>query len=103
MNLSRDIDFAIRGEGEAAVYELENRLENCEKLIDVKGLIYRHKNEIIGNIERNQLFLLESLPFPARDLMVNQGLKIALVMSLRGCAGNGSFCLASFLGKNGGV
>jgi radical SAM superfamily enzyme YgiQ (UPF0313 family) len=59
-------DSAVRGEGERTVVELAQHLSRDEELHDVKGLTYRHGNEIRRNPPRPNIEDLDALPFPAR-------------------------------------
>jgi radical SAM superfamily enzyme YgiQ (UPF0313 family) len=53
-----DLEFAIHGDGEAAMAEFIERLEKKSPLKGLKGLIWRNTGKII---EENQSFLIEDL------------------------------------------
>ncbi|MCX7920713.1 MAG: B12-binding domain-containing radical SAM protein [Clostridia bacterium] len=86
------IDYAIRGEGESVFLELISAIEKNEGFENVKGLNYRKNNKIIVNEKQDLIEDYEALPFPSRDLLVENKLKIAQISSSRGCSGRCSFC-----------
>lgn len=57
------IDFIVSGEGEEALYRLAS---NYQSYPSIPRLIYRDKNDIIWNREKN-LINLDSLPIPVYD------------------------------------
>lgn len=61
---SKDVDFAIVGEGEETFVELIENLENKQSLDDVHGLIFRKNGKIISNSPRKAISDLNQLPFP---------------------------------------
>ncbi|MCX8095622.1 MAG: B12-binding domain-containing radical SAM protein [Caldisericia bacterium] len=95
------LDFAFYGESE---YVLKNFLENYENnkyLENVKGLIYKKNGVWIKNEPPPFIEDLDSLPFPARDLIRNELYKnpdtdkpIATIQTSRGCPGSCIYCLA---------
>ncbi|HEX4849370.1 MAG TPA: radical SAM protein [Puia sp.] len=63
-------DFVITGEAELSLLELVTELFNGNGLFhSIKGLVYKKGNEIIKNGKRDVLKDLDSLPFPAWDLI----------------------------------
>jgi len=62
------IDFSVLHEGEITFVELVNRLEKGEDTDDIKGIIYRKKDEIIKTPEREFIHNLDFIPLPAYDL-----------------------------------
>ncbi len=65
-----EIDIVCRGEGENTFLDLVKTLEKKGNLKDVKGISFRNENgEIIHNQAREPIEDLDSLPFPARDLL----------------------------------
>ncbi|MGD9381830.1 MAG: radical SAM protein [Candidatus Thorarchaeota archaeon] len=93
------IDFVVRGEGEHVMLDLLERMETGQ-LEKVKGITYR----LNSNINRNPLSPpiedLDSLPFPAYDLMeMNQYLqgpiRVGTMISSRGCPYRCTFCSSS--------
>lgn len=85
-------NFSIRGEGEETFLELVQRLESNEDLRGIAGLTYIKDEEIIVNGDRELIEDLNSLPMPARDILVENKLKAAMISTSRGCLGNCSFC-----------
>jgi anaerobic magnesium-protoporphyrin IX monomethyl ester cyclase len=65
-----NIDFAVVGEGEEAMDELILSCSNgCEDLHKIKGLAYKEGGNIKFNGHRDFIHNLDTLPFPAWDLI----------------------------------
>ncbi|MEJ2430116.1 MAG: cobalamin-dependent protein [Deltaproteobacteria bacterium] len=62
-------DYVVRGEGEHAMLELAEALSQGDNLEQIKGLSYRLDNEVIHNADRTYSDDLDTLPFPARNLL----------------------------------
>lgn len=101
MKICPDVDFLIKGEGEKTFSELANVMEDKqEKASDpfrnIKGISYRWNGAIVHNPPREFIEDLDSLPFPARDLLLNKDSynseDMGLLMSSRGCPYNCSYC-----------
>mgnify|MGYP001122947306 CR=1 FL=1 len=89
------IDFVIRGEGEHALCELADSLEQGKDFRDIKNLCYRSDGKIVKNPLRPHIADLDSLPFPDRDLFFNIGYPFnigQMVMASRGCSFACTFC-----------
>ena len=96
------IDFCIRGEGEYALAELIDALGNGFSLKKIKGLSFKADGSIVVNSDRPPISDLDSLPFPARELLpaniykaiIGDGEKkrFAVVTATRGCAFRCRFC-----------
>ena len=92
-----DIDFIIRGEGEIPLLALMRELKKPEPdFPSVRGISYRdaggavHENPPADVIEN-----LDSLPFPARDLVLNcdySVFRLHNIITARGCPYTCSFC-----------
>ena len=67
--LDAGADFVIQGEGEITLKELLDTLEKHEDTSEIKGLIFKHEEEIIKNPKRTVLRDLDILPLPAWDLI----------------------------------
>ena len=67
--LDAGADFVIQGEGEITLKELLDTLEKHEDTSEIKGLIFKLKEEIINNPKRTVLRDLDILPLPAWDLI----------------------------------
>lgn len=96
------LDSIIRGEPEMTALELANQLKTKKLLKEVQGLSYRGNPTFVNNLTRPFITDLDSLPFPARDLLKNEAYKMpiynrpyTLVITVRGCPNNCSFCTAN--------
>ena len=66
------IDFCVRGEGEETLLELTEALSNGKDLEQVKGLTFKKDHNVIVTADRPFIKDLDSLPFPARNLLQNK-------------------------------
>jgi anaerobic magnesium-protoporphyrin IX monomethyl ester cyclase len=100
---SEDIDAVVTGEGELTMVEMLDRLSKGEGLKDVQGVIYREGSEIVRNPPRSLITDLDSLPFPARELLGDdldyipppatyKRKPVAVLMTSRGCNRKCLFC-----------
>lgn len=100
---SKDIDGVVTGEGEITAVELVKRLEDGKDLKGVKGLVFREKGEVIINPPRELILDLDSIPFPARELLGDPNKYIpppatyrkrpvATMITTRGCNRRCIFC-----------
>ena len=101
-------DFGIIGEGEISLSELVRCIENGGKdFSGLKGLVYRKEGRIIQNEARELIADLDSLPFPARDLlpdlkkyhpkkMFYNKLPLVHIFTSRGCPFQCTFCQTPF-------
>lgn len=92
-----DLEYAVRGDGETVMLELVNRIENCQPLEGLKGLIIRRDKTIIQENEPFREADLDALPFPKpqRYLNLNRYRRFGaplLVQTKRGCALSCSYC-----------
>lgn len=102
------VDFGVIGEPEWVVSKLTDNLDRDGDLREVKGLMWKDKDEIVVNaaqdISQNNL---DELPFPARDLLDNSkyilptnGKKFTLLSVGRGCPFSCIYCTANiYYGK----
>lgn len=101
----KEFDICVRVEGEITLVETLNALEKGESLDTVEGITYRSGNKIISTSNRKIIPKLDTIPFPAWDLIdlktYNQHTRgyfrrdehlTTSVVSNRGCPGNCSFC-----------
>lgn len=94
------IDYVIVGEPEITCLELSKQVLGERKLEDIDGLVWKKNNEIIQNKPRELVADLDSLPFPARDLLPIKKYKHTLaksnpfmfMISGRGCTNDCLFC-----------
>lgn len=97
------IDIVVRGEGERTCLELVDYMRGKKRLKDVLGITFRHNRRVISTAELPILKDVDSLPFPARDLLgavyhnTTIGVNVApkkftSILSSRGCAFKCRFC-----------
>ena len=63
------VNFVIVGEGEETLSELADALDKKQSLRGIRGLVFRENGKIVQNPPRPRIKDLDSLPFPARDLV----------------------------------
>jgi len=63
------VDYVVIGEGEHTFYELLETFKKSGDLKTVDGLVFKQNGQIIKNRDRALIEDLNSLPFPARDLL----------------------------------
>ena len=96
-------DAVVTGEGERTVTEMVARLEAGKGLEDVQGVVFRKGAKIIKNPPRSLIDDLDSVPFPARDLLGDakryipppatyRRRPVAVVLTSRGCNRRCIFC-----------
>jgi radical SAM superfamily enzyme YgiQ (UPF0313 family) len=100
---SPEIDAAVTGEGEITVVKMIARLESAEDLDGVEGVVFRSGSEIKKNPPRPLITELDTLPFPARDLLgeaakyipppaTYKRKPVAVIMTARGCNRHCLYC-----------
>lgn len=107
MDVCKDIDIAVKGEGEATLLELVellNKADNRNKILrSVKGISYRDDGQVIHNPARSFIKDINHLPFPARDLLVNKDCydseDMGLLMASRGCPYSCTYCAIGMWGR----
>lgn len=92
-----DLEYAIRGDGEAVMPEFVRRLEKNEPLEGLQGLIIRRGKTITQHSEPYRVLNLDSLPFPhlLRFINLEQYRRFGSplhVQTKRGCAFRCSYC-----------
>lgn len=101
MNICPDVDVLIRGEGEETFLELVEKLDGrdevkVEGLRKIKGISYRQNGKVTHNPDREFIQNLDTIPFPARDLLLNKTTynseDMGLLITSRGCPYNCSYC-----------
>lgn len=106
LNMVKSVDFIVRGEGEITLSELVENLEK-KQFDQIRGLTYRAPDgRVIRNPDRPLIEDLDSLPFPAREVLPfskYQGLievsfdrKMTPVVGSRGCPMPCVFCSGIF-------
>ncbi|PIQ89631.1 MAG: hypothetical protein COV72_02115 [Candidatus Omnitrophica bacterium CG11_big_fil_rev_8_21_14_0_20_42_13] len=69
MELYKDIDIGVLGEGEVTIIELLHALKDKTGLESVRGIIYRGSTGLITTESRPYLQDLDMLPLPAWDML----------------------------------
>lgn len=105
-------DIGVIGEGEATFIDLLNHLPYLDdSLKEIKGIIYRKDSKLIVNEKREFIRDLDSLPYPAWDLLPNlvkfyqpaadsiYRFPSTLLITSRGCPGRCIFCDRSVFGN----
>lgn len=96
-----EIDSLVVGDGEIAFKELIDRLEQGGKLRDINGLlVYRQGDRIVRTGKARYITNLDSLPFPAFDLLdykkyyatFGRSSIMATICSSRGCPFQCTYC-----------
>jgi len=92
---SGGIDYVVRGEGENTLIELVERIKSNENPSLTLGISYKQDGKIIRTPNRPFIEDLNTISFPARDLVSNvyytMGKELTITTS-RGCAGRCIFC-----------
>lgn len=94
---NRNVDFVIRGEGEATFYDLLEELKNQRPdFKHIKGLSFRDGSIIIHNESRELIKNLDDIPYPDRNLIMGienySPSQLGIVMASRGCPYRCAFC-----------
>lgn len=109
-----EIDAVVTGEGELTVVEMLDRLGRNAGLAGVQGVIHRIGQEITKNPPRPLITDLDTLPFPARDLLDNadkyipppatyRRKPVAVVMTSRGCNRHCIYCFQMDKERTSGI
>ncbi len=101
------ISYGIIGEGEEALLELLNVLETSQKPDGIKNLVYRDNGTVKIHETREFIKDLDTLPFPAWDLMTIDEYKDSTyfegshlaTFAGRGCPFDCSFCASAVTWK----
>ena len=104
------VDVAVRGEGELTFLELIKNVEkNNQDFSAIQGISYRKGSEIFHNPDRQYIEDLDSLPYPAYELLKMNLYSAPLhwlvaepayqMMISRGCPFNCIFCGIKALGR----
>lgn len=102
---SPDVDYVVCGEGEYSMLELARSLKESAEPEGIPGIVYKRNGEITANKPVNPIADLDSLPFPAYELLPLQkyhSLQIAHtpfapMITSRGCPYRCIFCSAPLL------
>lgn len=89
---SSDVDVVVRGEGDISFPALIRALATGSPLAGVKGISYCADGEVVHTEDQPPADDLDTLPFPARDLLPLNERYIKSVLTARGCAYGCSYC-----------
>lgn len=64
-----NVDAVVKGEGEETLLEIVNCLRMDKSMFEISGVIYRGDGKVIENPLRSFMKDLDTIPFPARDLV----------------------------------
>jgi radical SAM superfamily enzyme YgiQ (UPF0313 family) len=110
MELFKDFDIGVIGEGEETITEIITR--NASNLNEIKGIIYRKDAQLHKTEPRPFIKNLDMLPFPAWDILPNfpgnyhppafrfRRLPAASLVTSRGCPNKCIFCDRSVFGSH---
>lgn len=92
---NKELDIIVYGEGEETMYELANG----NSLRHTDGIIYREGNRITRTNPRKIIADLDTIPFPARDLLPMEFYSNpATLLTTRGCPYHCVYCDKSVFG-----
>jgi anaerobic magnesium-protoporphyrin IX monomethyl ester cyclase len=101
-NYSDIIDGVVIGEGEITMLQLVDAFQGNKGIDTIKGTVFRRSGETIRNEGRPFIEDLDTIPFPARDLIPQDLFRPNLhnaryrhcltILTSRGCPFNCSFC-----------
>ncbi|MCL4492880.1 MAG: B12-binding domain-containing radical SAM protein [Nitrospirae bacterium] len=108
------IDAVVTGEGEFSALEMVERLQAGKGLEGVPGVMYRDGERVVTNPPRPLIADLDSLPFPARDLLGDTNLYIpppatyrrkpvAVLLTSRGCNRQCIYCFQMDKTRKSGI
>jgi anaerobic magnesium-protoporphyrin IX monomethyl ester cyclase len=108
------VDAVVTGEGELTMVEMLDRLAQGTGFEGVLGVAYRQGSEICKSDQRPLITDLDSLPFPARDLLEEAGKYIpppatyrrkpvAVIQTSRGCNRRCIYCFQMDKGRASGI
>ncbi len=106
-----EFDFGVIGEGEETLLELVSAMGGQTDPGNVAGLAYRNGNEIRMTRPRPFISQLDSIPFPAYDLVPDlkaynpppcnyKMLPVVNIITTRGCPNQCTFCDKSVFGSS---
>jgi radical SAM superfamily enzyme YgiQ (UPF0313 family) len=108
------IDAVVTGEGEFTVLEMIEHIEAGKSFDGVLGVAFREGGRIVKNPPRPLISDLDSLPFPARELLGDSNLYIpppatyrrkpvAVLMTSRGCNRRCIYCFQIDRDRKSGI
>jgi anaerobic magnesium-protoporphyrin IX monomethyl ester cyclase len=108
------VDAVVTGEGEATAVEMLERLGQGKGLEGVQGVVYRDGPRIAANQPRPLIADLDTLPFPARELLGDAARylpppatyrrqPVAVMITSRGCNRRCLFCFQMDRHRKSGI
>ncbi|MEM4524082.1 MAG: radical SAM protein, partial [Archaeoglobaceae archaeon] len=98
------VDAVCIGEGEETIVEVAEKIEAGRSLEGVKGIYYKEEGKIVKNPPRDFIQDLDSIPFPAFDLLplekysvLGKKLEVFPMITSRGCPFACRYCSSSLL------
>lgn len=85
-------DVVVHGEGERVFVELVEALKNGQDFSDIKGLSFFRNGKIIRTENSPLIGDLDTLPFPAYDLLAMNKYRKSSIIASRGCPFSCIFC-----------
>ena len=86
------IDIIVVGEGELTLADIMHHIKERKNLDDVKGIVYRNKDNIFCNPARERIKDLDSLPMPAYSKINIEDYGNFSIVTERGCPYHCTFC-----------
>lgn len=107
LNMAEGMDIVIRGEPELTSKELARAVRDKKELGSVDGISFRRNGSVINNRDRAYIQDLDTLPFPAWDLINTRNYLMPftdrpflLLTTSKGCPYSCTFCPAEpYYGK----
>ncbi|MDR0610370.1 MAG: B12-binding domain-containing radical SAM protein [Planctomycetaceae bacterium] len=102
--------IGIIGEGEITLLELLDAIKNGTNFETIQGLVFKKDGEIIQTEKRPYIDNIDTIPFPAYDLIPNmsdyapppcnyKAIPVANIITSRGCPNQCTFCDQSIFGR----
>jgi radical SAM superfamily enzyme YgiQ (UPF0313 family) len=93
------VDFVVRGEGEITFAELADALSSNGSIEKIDRLTYFSNGKVVHNRRRDFVKDLDSLPRPARNLLIDvsryDSEDLGLMMGSRGCPFECTYCASN--------
>ncbi|MCK9418609.1 MAG: B12-binding domain-containing radical SAM protein [Nitrospirae bacterium] len=64
-----NVSAVVKGEGEKTLLAIADRIVNKKSFLDLDGVVFRNVDGIVENRAREYIADLDTIPFPARDLL----------------------------------